>query len=129
MLLFLLYSVLALVANAALAKILYISIQPGQWLDTLLNWQARLQQWDMQGKSFLVKAGGYCELCFSHLITFVCYWCYVLFSVQVLHMWITTPVDNVVMAVVINIIWYLVYISLGTNLSLLFIVRPLKKED
>ena len=43
MLTFLLYTIVALLANACLAKIIFISIQPGQWLDKLLNWQQRLQ--------------------------------------------------------------------------------------
>ncbi|MCB0697605.1 MAG: hypothetical protein KDC07_09590, partial [Chitinophagaceae bacterium] len=76
MITFLLYTIVAWVANACIAKILYISIQPGQWLDKLLNWQNRLHAWDMQGKEFLVKAGGMCELCFSHLVTFTGFWIY-----------------------------------------------------
>lgn len=128
MITFLLYTALALVANACLASILFISIQQGQWLDTLLNWQNRLQQWDRQGKEFLVKAGGYCELCFSHTITFMCYWGYALTMNAAIGDWITNSVNNVVASVVINILWYLVYVSVGTNLSLYFISK-LHKED
>jgi hypothetical protein len=129
MLPFLLYTVIAILANACLAKILYISIQPGQWLDKLLGWQRRLQQWDIQGKTFLVKAGGYCELCFSHFISFVSFWCYVLFAAQVLHTWLTAGIDNIAIAIAINIIWYLVYISLATNLALIFITNPLRRNN
>jgi hypothetical protein len=127
MLTFLLYTILALLANACLAKILYISIQPGQWLDKLLNWQQRLQRWDLQGKTFLVKAGGYCELCFSHFITFISFWCYVLVSKTVIGFWLTAGVDNILLKIAVNIIWYLVYISIGTNTALFFISNPLKK--
>lgn len=127
MLTFLLYTIFALIANACLAKIIFISIQPGQWLDKLLHWQQRLQRWDLQGKTFLVKAGGYCELCFSHLITFISFWCYVMVSKVVLGFWLTAGVDNLVLKIAVNIIWYLVYISLGTNLALIFIAPPLRK--
>src|SRR5688572_27309541 len=127
MLTFLLYTIVALLANACLAKIIYISIQPGQWLDKLLNWQQRLQRWDMQGRTFLVKAGGYCELCFSHLISFISFWCYLLVCKATLGTWLTDPVENWIITVAVNIIWYLVYISLGTNLALIFIANPLRK--
>lgn len=50
MITFLLYTLVAWLANACLIKILYISIQPGQWLDKLLHWQDRLHKWDLEGK-------------------------------------------------------------------------------
>jgi hypothetical protein len=127
MIIFILYTVIALLANASLAKILFISIQPGQWLDKLLDWQDRLQQWDMEGKQFLAKAGGYCELCFSHLITFICFWGYALFMNTVTGVWISAISPNLIVTITINAIWYLVYVSLGTNLSLYFIIKLFKK--
>ncbi|RYE25455.1 MAG: hypothetical protein EOP51_04010 [Sphingobacteriales bacterium] len=126
MIAFLLYTIVALVANACLVKILFISIQQGQWLDNLLGWQKKLQEWDRQGKVFVVKAGGYCELCFSHAVTFICFWCYVLFMNAVLHYWLTDEVNNMIVKIVINIIWYLTYISTGTNLSL-YLLNKMKK--
>lgn len=121
MITFLLFSVVALIANASLSKILYISIQSGQWLDSLFGWQNKLQKWDLAGHQFLAKAGGLCELCFSHLITFISFWCYVLFMNQIVGYWITTPVDGWLPIVLFNIMWYLAYVSIGTNLSLYFI--------
>lgn len=118
---FLLYTITALLANACLARIIYISIQKGQWLDTLLDWQSRLRKWDMEGKSFLVKAGGYCELCFSHAITFICFWAYTYVMNTAIDEWITCSVANLSASIIINIVWYLVYVSIGTNLSLYFI--------
>jgi hypothetical protein len=128
MITFLLYTALALLANGCLARIIFTSIQPGQWLDILLNWQNRLQQWDRQGKAFLVKAGGYCELCFSHAITFLCYWGYAFTMQLAIGEWITSSVTNTGATVIINIVWYLVYVSIGTNLSLHFISKLHKKE-
>jgi hypothetical protein len=127
MIAFLLYTIVALIANACLAKILFISIQQGQWLDSLLGWQKKLQKWDMEGKMFLVKAGGYCELCFSHAVTFICFWCYVLFMNSVIHYWLTDEVNNWITTITINIIWYLFYISTGTNLSL-YLLNKMKQR-
>lgn len=124
---FLLYTVMALLANAGMAMILYISLQQGQWLDKLLNWQHRLQLWDMEGKEFLAKAGGYCELCFSHFITFVGFWPYAFFMNYAADAWVTDNVASTGIAVLINITWYLFYVSIGTNLTLYFITRLFQK--
>lgn len=129
MILFLIFTIIALVANACLAKILFISIQQGQWLDNLLGWQKKLQKWDRQGKMFLVKAGGYCELCFSHAITFICFWGYVLFTNTVLHYWLTDEINNVIVKLLIDVIWYLTFVSTGTNLSLYFIIQMRKQKE
>lgn len=126
MIAFLLYTITALIANACLAKILFISIQQGQWLDSLLGWQKKLQKWDREGKMFLVKAGGYCELCFSHAVTFTCFWCYVLFMNSVIHYWLTDEVNNLIVKITVNFIWYLTYISTGTNLSL-YLLNKMKQ--
>lgn len=123
MILFLLYTVLAWIATACIAKILYISIQPGQWLDKLLDWQKRLHQWDLQGKEFRVKAGGMCELCFSHAITFMSFWIYTLFMNEVLQVWVSMNVTNVMMSLLVNFIWYICYVAIGSNLSLYFITK------
>lgn len=123
MITFLLYTIVAWIATASLAKILYISIQSGQWLDKLLNWQERLHNWDLQGNEFLVKAGGLCELCFSHLIAFVSFWAYLFFMQTVVGYWVSTPSTTVPAAILINIIWYIGYVTIGTNMALYFIVK------
>ena len=123
MITFLLYTVVAWLANACLVKILYMCIQPGQWLDKLLHWQDRLHKWDLEGKEFLVKAGGLCEICFSHFLTFISYWIYLLFMYLAIGYWITAPVGNSIAAFVINLIWYLAYVGIGTNLALYFITK------
>ncbi len=127
MLLFFLYTLLALLANASLVKIAHISIQDGQWLDSLLHWQKRLQQWDMDGKVFLAKAGGYCEVCFSHLLTFAGFWVYVFFMHTAIGVWVTDSMHNLLLSAVVNVVWYLVYIGVGTNLSLYFIAKLFQK--
>lgn len=123
MLIFLLYTIIAWLANASLAKIIHISIQPGQWIDTLFNYQKRLQQWDMSGNLFFSKAGGYCEVCFSHLLSFIGYWIYILFMNTIADVWIADFVQAWYWVVFGNIVWYLVYISIGSMLSLYFITK------
>lgn len=123
MITFLFYTVLAWIANASLVKILHVSIQPGQWLDNILNWQDRLYNWDIQGKQFLAKAGGLCELCFSHALTFVSFWCYAFFVREVAGVWISSSIDSWILSLFVNVLWYLVYVGIGTNLSLYFIIK------
>lgn len=127
MITFLLYTIMALVVNACLAKILYISIQPGQWLDKLLYWQYRLQQWDIEGKEFLAKAGGYCELCFCHAVTVLGFLFYAFFMNMAVGEWVTGGVNEFWIACIVNITWYIAYVSAGTNLSLYFIIKLFQK--
>lgn len=127
MLTFLLYTAVALVANASLVKILHISIQPGQWIDSLFNYQKRLQQWDMDGDIFLSKVGGNCEVCFCHVLTFVGYWLYLLFMNGVVDIWITDAVHSWFWIVFGNVLWYLLYVSTGSMLSLYFITKLFSK--
>lgn len=123
MILFLAYTIVAWIATASVVKVLHISIQPGQWLDKLLNWQQRLQAWDMNGNEFAAKVGGYCETCFSHVLSFTAFWVYLFFMNAVLGLWITDSVDALWIKALANGVWYLVYVSVGTNLSLYFIVK------
>jgi hypothetical protein len=106
---FLLYTVIALIANASMVKIIHISIQPGQWLGI---WQKQLAKWDEKGNMFLAKAGGLCEVCFSHAMTFIFFWVYLISMVHVFDIvWYAW------------ILWYFIYVSIGTILSLYFINR------
>lgn len=123
MILFILFTLIAWVGTASLSKILYISIQQGQWLDQLLGWQGRLYKWDLAGKQLLAKAGGYCELCFSHALSFISFWCYLIFSFEVAHYWIAEPIDSLLLKILVSFLWYLIYVSVSTNLSLYFITK------
>ena len=100
-----------------MAKIVFFSIQDDQWLDELFNWQYRLRKWSEQNK-WWVKPLGYCEMCFSHLMAVVGFIVYCLFMTQA-NLW---SIDHWVLYMV----WYLVYVSISTNLSLYFIVKLFK---
>lgn len=127
MITFLLYTIIAWIANASLIKILHISIQPGQWIDILLDYQKRLLDWDLKGKLFLSKVGGNCDVCFSHILTFFGFWLYVLFMNKVLNVWITDGLDSWIWMLFVNAMWYLVYVSVGSMLSLYFITKLFAK--
>lgn len=117
MITFLLYTLLAIIANACLAKLLFFSIQDGQWLDNLLNWQYRLRKWAEKGRWF-VKPLGYCEMCFAHFISLLGFVVYCVFM-SVAHLW-TLPHWS------LDITWYFAYVGISTNLSLYFIVKLFK---
>lgn len=124
---FLLYTLVAWLATASLTKVLHISIQHDQWLDNLLDWQNRLFQWDMHGRTFLAKAGGLCEICFAHALAFISYWVYLIFMNTVAGLWLTDSIDNIILSFFANVVWYLVYVSISTNLSLYFLVKLFQK--
>lgn len=120
MLVFLLYTIVSVIATASLAKILYFSIQSGQWLG---KWQNVLISLNEKGHSGLTKFLGQCEMCFSHFISFLSFWVYAAFMNMVLNYWVTTPIDGWLPVVLFNIMWYLAYVAITTNLSLYFITK------
>lgn len=109
---FLLTTLLFIIGNAALAFILYVSIQKDQIFDLLFKWQNNLRKLDISGtKVGLVfyKILGGCLLCFSHFVSFIGFWLYLLFVLKLnagfpaFWMWI---------------IIYFVYVPTSTTLSL-----------
>lgn len=115
MIVYILITLLSLLANASIVKMLHTSIQIGQWLEI---WQKYLAKWDSEGRVFLAKAGGLCELCFSYWITTI------LFIPYLVAMMLTFDV-----AWYVYIGWYLLYVPFGTMLSLYFIVKLFAKRD
>lgn len=130
-------TVLFWLANSAFVKLMYLSIQPGQWLDMLFNWQDHLNKWYQSNSRFyngLAKAAGDCQQCFSVWLTFISWWCYVLFMNVVLHSWITDGLSvkhgtilYFFLAGLINIIWYMVYWCIGSVFSLFVVLFKRKR--
>ena len=115
---------------ACFAKVLFLSIQRGQWLDTLFGWQKKLREMDIRHKPidvFLSKIGGNCELCFSHAIAFLGYWSYLTFMLIKSH-WITSHKDGVLSIIFLNVIWYLIFVCGGTVINLWFILKLFNKK-
>jgi len=107
------------IATGSMSLILFISTQQGQWLG---KWQNVLRKLDLSGTKtglILSKIGGYCELCFSHFIGFLSFWIYLYTNLHLIGL----PVINIF----IWFIWYLIYISISTNVNLYFITKLFKK--
>lgn len=116
---FIIFSIIGLLGTAAFSFQLYVSIQHGQWLDKLLNWQKRLIDWDMKGKTLLTKIGGGCEVCFCNFIAELAFWPYFIFM-QVNGWWFDV---NGWKWWLISFIWFFIYNRISGVLSLLFIKK------
>jgi len=96
---------------------LHTSIQPGQMFGA---WQNQLQKWAEQDKTFLHHWLGGCEICTSSFVSFMSIPVYMAFMYGIdawqLH------------GLIVNIIWLIIYWSLGTNLNLLFLVKLFEKK-
>lgn len=111
---FIVYTVVFWLAVAGLTFMLWVSIQPGNWAE---KWQRKLRQWDVNGNEFLYRVMGGCQLCFSHAIAQLSFLLYVALFFA-LEIWS--------LGIVGSVIWYLVYISMCTNLNLFFITKLYK---
>lgn len=137
-------------AGMALAKILYIAIQPNQILGQLF-WQKMLDKMFTSKHRFLramVKPLGECELCFSHLMMVASFVMYTVLCTQVFHIWILDFVHHkantnhsghwVLVNYLLDVIswigdafikglvvisWYLFYIAGGTWISMYWLIH------
>lgn len=117
MALFALYTVIIIIANACSVKIMHALIQPDQLLgfwDKVLH---KMDKSDSKVLNMLVKPLGWCELCFSHFLTVIGFVIYYLFMSQC---------DLWILNIYTSIIWYMVYVSCGTILSLYFLTQVFK---
>lgn len=82
MLTYLLYTCFFILGYACFLKMLHFSIQPGQWIDKVWNWQDKLRVWDENGSPWAKWLGG-CEMCFSAFFSLLAMPVYLAF----LHPW------------------------------------------
>lgn len=61
---YLLYTVFFIISYAGIIKMLHFSMQEGQWLDKLFDWQMMLLRLDEKGYTALSKWLGGCDMCF-----------------------------------------------------------------
>ena len=109
-----------LIGIGSLSLILFVSIQSEQWLDLLFKWQNKLRNWDTSGTikgMILSKILGYCELCFSHLIAFLGFWITLIMTLNLFDLNIDWW---------IYIFWYIIQVSISTNINLYFITKLFK---
>lgn len=117
---FIIYTLIAWTANSCFVFLLFTSLGEGQWLGKLLKWDDRLVKWG-NDNSPLYEIGGGCPLCFCHFVTQVLFWVYLFFITQSCDYFPGS--GNGFWSVLVYIIWYISYVSIGTTISL----RVLKK--
>ncbi len=120
MLTFLLFTVIFWAGSAAIARVLYFSIQQGQWLDRLFGWQAmlaKLYEGPQRWKADAGKVLGDCRMCFGHFIVFLSYWAYYIFCKISLGLWVTDGMEGWVSIGFTNTVWYMLFVCIGTVLN------------
>lgn len=105
---FIVYTILFWLANIGMTKFLWAAIDNGQIIDVLFKWQNMLG--DMYaskslGIHLLGKFLGNCSQCFYHCVTILNFMLYCVF-VNKFDTWMFTGITT-------NIIWYIVYVSIG----------------
>lgn len=108
----LIYTVIFWIANVGAFKFLYTAIQPGQMLG---KWQKVIDYVFEKGHHNAAKLLGECGMCFAHLISQIGFTAYCLFMTKCVGEWVTAPGW---WAIPVNIIWYVVYISIVWFFSL-----------
>lgn len=124
---FVLLSVFFLLATAAVAKVLYISIQPEQWLDKLFNWQTKLARWGSGSgwwDEYRYKAWGGCATCFSRVVSFWAFVVYVFVAHVGFDAWF--HFDKWWVAIIVNFFYWAFYSSLSTLLNMMTILKLFK---
>jgi len=119
---FLVYTFIAWISIAAIAKVLYISIQPEQWLDKLLHWQDKLHHWGTQTgfwNEYRYKSWGGCSVCFSRFVAFYGFWAYLFMAVFLGDCWLHT--GHLWSDILANIIWYISFCSVSTIFNIFVI--------
>lgn len=121
MLIFLLYSIIFLIAGGCSLWVFNQMIQPDGALDVVFGWQKMLAKLYNGGKweQLLGKALGDCPQCMAFWFMPVWYGVYVVFMNVAIGYWITDTIVG-------NIIWYVVFHSIGAVAGLVFIL--LKKN-
>lgn len=125
MLTFLIYTATFWFAGSCLTKLFYFAIQPGQILDKAFGWQSKLNALYTSKKAWqnnLGKALGDCQMCTSFWFMFLWYWCYFLFM-HVFGLWKLGSIKNSNLMVLCNIVWYMLFQSIGALTSLFAIVK------
>lgn len=108
----LIYTLIALLVNMCIVKIAYILIQHGQMLGA---WQKVIRKvsenknWD-----WLAKPMGACEVCFSHVVTFINFWVYAALMISN-NFWIGGVFNNIIM--------YISFVSVGAMFGTYMITK------
>lgn len=115
LILFLLFTLMFLVAGICILRIFMDMIQPGAALDIVFNWQKMLSRLYGGNKrqQLLGKALGDCAQCTSFWFMPLWFLCYYITCQLVLNFWVSDVVDTFFGGVFISWVWYAVFHSLG----------------
>jgi hypothetical protein len=122
---FLLYTIFFILGSVSFVTVMWVSIQPGQWLDSLFGWQRVLNRIGMRSGPFnelVYKAFGGCMFCFCHWMSFLCFWTYALFMTQNVG-WFSG--SHIVWVGLMNVTWFLCFDFISTVISFLTVSKIL----
>lgn len=132
---FLLYTLVFWFGSICFTKVMRYSIQDGQILDKIFNWQNNLNKLSQSPKGWkkgLAKIGGDCHMCFGHAMAFLSFIAYAVFMNVSAHLWVTDTIggsglSRFVLCGIINFIWYVLFMSIGSVLNFSILIRKKKK--
>lgn len=119
---FILLTIFYILANASFAKLIFVSIQQGQWLDLIFGWQKKLYNIGNKGgflNNYIYKVFGGCSICFSRIFAFWGYILYYLIIGQIWGYWLPEMYGWV--SIGVNIVWFFAVASITNVLAVLFI--------
>ena len=119
---FFLFTIIMWFAGNCILKLYHTAIQKGQILDQIFNWQnmlADLYASEKTWKNNLGKALGDCPTCFAFWFMPIWYVVYILLGKK-LEIWLINGIGW-------NILWYIVFHSIGAVVGLSFLLT--KKKD
>lgn len=120
---FVAFACIFLVATAAVVKVIYITIQPGQIFGGWQNVLNRLNEANSRFANAIYKPLGGCEVCFSHMFAVISYALFILFIYTVMDSWPLNMTYNVWINIGTNIVGYLAYVCTSTVISTYAITR------
>jgi hypothetical protein len=129
--LFMMFTLMFVFSGAAFIKVLHISIQPFQWIDSLFGWQRMLNKLDQKNSILthgLFKILGGCEVCFSHALSVIWFAGYCTCSNVFLGFWVSSLASSTLSCIIVNIVWYLVFVCSTSMAGLYFITKLFEKK-
>lgn len=112
---FLLLTMIFWFAGMCILDLFFKMIQPDGLLDVTFGWQKMLEHLYSASKplQLLGKALGDCRMCTAFWFMPIWFTLYVLSTSMLLHWWISDMVHAIVLKIMLNIIWYIVFHSIG----------------
>lgn len=117
------FALVFLLSTAAIAKVIFITIQPGQIFG---GWQRVLNKLNDAHSRFanaIYRPLGGCEICFSHMLGVISYALFAGFIYYVLGSWPFNMTNDLWVNIGTNFVGYMMYVCTSTVLSTYAITR------